>query len=84
MLSCRYFTKNEPEKENERKSVNGVPKPNKSCRQRGLPGLKVRQKEKQGLLQEKTKGLLHLCRMWAGDRRGQKQPGKGAGQRPPG
>ena len=46
--------------------------------------LKVHQKEKQGLLQEKTKGLLHLCRMWAGDRRGQKQPGKGAGQRPPG
>ena len=46
--------------------------------------LKVHKKEKQGLLQEKTKGLLHLCRMWAGDRRRQKQPGKGAGQRPPG
>jgi len=61
-----------------------IPKPNRSCKQRGLLGLKVRQKEKQGLLQEKTKGLLHLCRMWAGDRRGQKQPGKGAGQRPPG
>ena len=83
MLSCLYSTKNELEKMNERKSAM-VPKLNWICKRRGLLGLKVHKKEKQGLLQEKTKGLLHLCRMWAGDRRRQKQPGKGAGQRPPG
>ena len=35
-----------------------IPKPNKSCRQRGLPGLKVHKKEKQSSLQQKTQGLL--------------------------
>ena len=78
MLLCWYSTKKDPK--NERESAMAQQK----LQTERIASLKVRQKEKQGLLQEKTKGLLHLCRMWAGDRRRQKQPGKGAGQRPPG